>query len=513
MEMHEAAAGPPKSLLRILILIITGVDDEILSKCPYRDWEAVRALGIIMICSWLYMTGLFTLVCHRIFAAAGQIRPDLFIISGFLATFILFIDSYVVMRSGWHLVGIEELKRGGMDVSGGRAARIKAGVFLGCRIGLLSVPISLLCGIFACLSIYATDIDKRVGDASRAANASLYGPATVLVDGQIRRGTDAVGDQTTVVNNLSRQISTLRQKEIDPSAADPQVQEAQRELQQLISQKAKADDDAAAASALASNEGGGIATAGTSGQPGRGARYRAAKEREDDAKTRAQQFNRELNAARDRLDALRKQAPPVNDDVRQRLRDQRLAMEQAFDSETLKLTRLKDSLAALISGRENAIRRAVEESPQHARADDGFLAQVRVLEELGQEDKMVGWILILFDVASFALELAAVLAKVLSFVPTTYAGLLARDDYMGDVRIVDVMQSELDRRRENQETGILAPEHPNAGYQGNGAAVPNGSGAVGSMSASAKDNVAPPAKRPRGRPRKHPLPALNGKAA
>ena len=51
------------------------------------------------------------------------------VVSIFIATFILFIDSYMVMRSGWHLSGIQELKRGGWDISGGMTVRIKAGYF------------------------------------------------------------------------------------------------------------------------------------------------------------------------------------------------------------------------------------------------------------------------------------------------------------------------------------------------------------------------------------------------
>jgi len=48
----------------------------------------------------------------------------------------MLIDSYMVMRSGWHLSGIEQLKRGGIDVSGGPWARIKATIFLAVRIAL-----------------------------------------------------------------------------------------------------------------------------------------------------------------------------------------------------------------------------------------------------------------------------------------------------------------------------------------------------------------------------------------
>jgi hypothetical protein len=136
-------------------------------------------------------------------------------------------------------------------------------------------------------------------------------------------------------------------------------------------------------------------------------------------------------------------------------------------------------------------------------ADDGFLAQIRVLEQIGREDNMIGWIIVLIDVASCALELAAVLGKVLSsFVASKYSALLARDDYIAFVTIADETAAEPDRR-ERKEAEILPPDKSPGSKQASPAAPHPFDGA--------NDNVAPPVKRPRGRPRKHPLPpAIKG---
>jgi hypothetical protein len=125
------------------MLNISGVDEQTLQLCPQHDWDNVRAVAQIMICTWFYLTALFSIISNRLFAAPGQIRPELLAASAFLASFILLIDSYMVMRSGWHLSGIQELKRGGIDISGGAGARIKAGVFLAIRI-ILSIGIAQL---------------------------------------------------------------------------------------------------------------------------------------------------------------------------------------------------------------------------------------------------------------------------------------------------------------------------------------------------------------------------------
>ncbi len=83
------------------------------------------------------------------------------IASLFIATFILFIDSYMIMRSGWHLSGIAELKRGGLDISGGPVARIKTGFFLTFRI-MLSIGLAQLTAIFVSLLIFAADINSPI---------------------------------------------------------------------------------------------------------------------------------------------------------------------------------------------------------------------------------------------------------------------------------------------------------------------------------------------------------------
>jgi hypothetical protein len=80
--------------------------------------------------------------------------------------------------------------------------------------------------------------------------------------------------------------------------------------------------------------------------------------------------------------------------------------------------------------------------------------------------------MLLIDLTSFGFELAAVLAKVTSYVPTTYAALLARDAYMQVVHIVDEMMVQLN----------------------------HGSGET-DLFGNSVDPLSPP-KRPRGRPRK-----------
>src|SRR5580693_7606973 len=142
-----------------LFIKITGADEETLNDCPKEDWDTVRALGELMVFTWIYQAALFAMVGHQLFAA-GHFRPDLILIAAFIATFILFIDSYMFFRSGWHLNGIREILRGGLDISGGAQASIKAAISLAVRI-LLSIGLAELTAVFISLLIFSSDIENR----------------------------------------------------------------------------------------------------------------------------------------------------------------------------------------------------------------------------------------------------------------------------------------------------------------------------------------------------------------
>jgi hypothetical protein len=478
---------------------ITGADEETLKLCPPQDTECVHALGLIMLGVWAYQAALFSLSGYHLFASSW-FRPDIVLGAAFAATFILAIDSFVIMRSGWFLEGIQELKRGGIDISGGRKERLKTYSFLGIRIGLLSIGIAQLTAIFVSLLIFMGDINARIDESYLTANERVIGPAAALIDADIRRATDAVNAQTARANAVAAQIGVLRQNEIDPLANDPQIRRAQEEVTQLAAQKAKADEEVRSAESFAADEYGGIKRApGNSGQPGFGLRYRAAMEQVNKAKARAQDLDAKLNAARDRLETLRQQLSSSSDKVMQRAHDQLGGFEQTLNAENAKLAALKRELAQLTAGRETALRTAIENAPDHVARDDGFLAQIVVLEHMAEKDSKIAAVILLIDLVSFGFELAAVLAKVTSFVPTSYAALLARDAYMRAVRMADEIMIELktmETRGQSEPEGMHEPlEHDqDVGF------VP--AAAPGELN----NPTAPQVKRGRGRPRKYPLP-------
>ena len=476
--------------IKRMALHIAGVDEETLQLCPEHDWNNVYAVTALMICTWLYQTGLFVVISHRLFAAPGQFRPELLLASAFLASFILLIDSYMVMRSGWHLSGIAELKRGGIDISGGIGARLKAGLFLSIRI-ILSIGIAQLTAIFLSLLIFGSDTNSRLREINLNANASLTSTATALVDGEIQRAADAVTAESTQEAALAAQVTALRQDQIDPASGDAQVQMAQQEVTQLLAEKAADDQAVQQAEAFSTDELGGVRGApANSGVAGAGPRYQAAMDAVENAKTQDQQIGAALAAAQNRLDALHTQSVARSQSTEQQSNAALPAFESTLTAEDAKLAAMKNALAALEAHRDDAIRAAVEAAPNYVPYDKGLLAQITALNEVARASPKIAAVIILVDVTSFGFELAAVLAKVTSYVPTTYAALLARSAYMRVVRIVDEMMEELDASADGAR-------NTKPGARGT---------TLGDVLFSNPSEPPPaPPKRGRGRPRKNPL--------
>jgi hypothetical protein len=168
---------------------------------------------------------------------------------------------------------------------------------------------------------------------------------------------------------------------------------------------------------------------------------------------------------------------------------------------------LKDRLTDLANGRNDAIRKAVESSPNYVPHNTGFLAQIIALEQIANEDGKVASVILLFDLVSVGFELAAVLAKVMAYCPTTYAAIVARDVYMRAVRIVDEMMAELNGGPK-AEAEAVPLENPLFGFPANDNHKSTKVGPIIDMPPSASSEgprppePPPPPRRRRGRPRK-----------
>lgn len=506
MEPQETI--PNAGFITRFLYKIAAVDLETLRRCPRHDWDNARAVAEIQLCVWGYQTALLSLIGHLLFAAPGQIRPAIIAGAAFIATFVLLIDSYMVMRSGWHFSGIASLKRAGIDISGGVGARVKAGIFLVIRL-LLAVAISALVAIFLGLLVFGRDIEARVQEGYAKANAELISQVTAQVDGEIGQEAEAEKAQAARVQALSAQVAAARDGELNPFANDPRVKAAREEIAQILARQAKAEDELHNAEAFATNELGGVKGAtGNSGQAGDGPRHKAAVEQAANARRRLQEITEALSAARVRLDAAMPRGTSATKESKAGIGEQRKSLEAALTAEEAKFSAFRDHLVALRSDREATLRSRVEGAPNHVPRDDGFLARIVALERMAEADRKIAAVILLLHLTSFGFELAAVLAKITSFVPTAYATLLAKGAYLRDFHAAEELAAELNgegrdeiaQQTEPPETPTdPEPPFPPAPANDNVAdGVQDGFDPFGSYGRA-------PQRRPRGRPRKQTL--------
>ena len=482
-----------------LLLKIGGIDKDALYQCPQRDWNVIKAAAEIFVLTFCYQAALWIGVGHMLFAAPGQIRLDIIVVGLFLATFVLFIDSYMFMHSAWEQAGLHELRRGGIDCGGGALARIKGAIFLAVRT-VLAVGNAQLTAVFFGLLLFAGDINSRLQDDYLKANSHLLAQATTVVNDATTRATDALNKQVAIAEKLSNQVGTLQQGLVDPAVLDPEYQQAQHELQQLLDEKAKADQKLQNSQAFAANEYGGIrGDTGNSGRPGRGLRYRAAMELVENDRAHVNEVNRHVDAVRARIDSIRERAPEANQAALAHSREQLPGFENELKEENAKRAALKKELDDLIAKRESGIRMAIESAPDHVPFNGGFLARIMVLEHISAEDSKIFLIIALLDVCSFGFELAGVLSKVTAYVPTKYSMIIARDSYMQAVRMADEMMTELKTFgiQNHEAPGVQPSDDPFA---------PGGSAPASAAPGNANGASPQPVKRGRGRPRKNPLP-------
>ena len=517
--MDQPNPRPPSKVGRLtkLLLKIAGVNEEFLHHCPQQDWDNVRAVAEIMCCAWLYQTGLFYLVTQKIIGATEKIKPELVFVSAFIATFLLLNDSYMFVRSEWYLFGIEQLKHGGIDISGGAAARIKARALLVVRI-LLSVGIAQLTAIFLGLIIFSSDISPLIQRGYVGSNAGIIAAATTQVDAEIKQAADALSTETAREGVLASQVSSLRQDKIDPSVNRTDIQQAVQATAQLMLQKNAANEAFRRSQAFASDELAGIrGTQDNSGIPGDGPRRRAATEAVANAQRDLEQTSAALETAQSRLDAMRQRSVSSNEAAKQQSQKELPGFESALSREESKVQALREDVDRLTSNRDDAIRAAVEDAPNHIPAANGLLSQIQALERLAQGDSKIAAVIILIDLTTFGFELAAVLAKVTCYVPTTYSALLARDSYMRVVRLVDGMITELNGESMEAMPGPQnSPATAPPAKSNTDTKLPTGSDPFG----NSPDPFSSSVKRPRGRPPKptsgerpeNPLPFGNGLA-
>jgi Domain of unknown function (DUF4407) len=501
VEATSSSTAPPVyNLLIRFLLWIVGVDKKILAtQCRPQDVSTIAAQGALLIGSISLTAGILILISHRLFGEPGHLDPRLVTGSLAIAGLIGAVDAYCFYRASWFDAGVQSLSEwGGLAVTSS-ASKYTASVLKFAVRAAISVPLSLLSGLFLGVTVYYADISSIIQRDYLRNNSAIFARAATSVDEAIGHTAKSIKVKETEIDALSNQLTSIRGNAIDPTSKLDDAS-AQRELDALLSQKAAADEDVRRSETTQALERGGISGPRTSGVAGNGPRFRAAVQEVANAKAHAQQVGEALAAARVRLEKQREKDAVATAEAKQRAERGVPAFEEKLRLANLDLSRLKDQLNELTQNRNETIRRSVETSPSQVKSNDGVLAQIMALGELANKDGKIALTIWLFELAAVALELAAVCSKALVHIPTDYSKVVAKDAILHSVKMVDEMMADISAATKKPDASSDAPPWGKPGNDNFPSKGPNID--VTPDKGSEDPPSPPPPKRGRGRPRK-----------
>lgn len=407
---------------------LVGVDAKEIAGSPQRDIDMVTTLFWVMAGVWLWQSIVFALTLHMVLAAQGELRPVLVGVALLLATIILLYDSYGIMMPSWTAHGLEELRRGGIDLQVPLLQRIANASWLTLRL-MAAVVTSIMITLFCSLQVFERDITEESLRFARAENKEL----AVTAEGRFNRLlTDLDEDRARLAQNrdgLMAEEAQLRHRlEGGGDDSDPTLRPLADALARLAAEKTEAENALRQAEERAANELGGARTSETTGIPGNGPRAQAARQRIQAARRALEAKAQEVDEARARLAATRDQR---RGDIAQQATDAqaRLAALQVPKEEfEAKLKANTEERARLIADHGKTITAEVSLDPMRATATSGFLGKVKALWRISA-DPVIGFVTVLFDIFFFSIEMAAIVSKLATFVPSTYATRLARTEH------------------------------------------------------------------------------------
>lgn len=417
-----------------LLIIMGGAQPSGLAKCPPRDLHNVLTIACLLLIVWVWQTALFTMVGHMMLAERGEFRVGIALGGVLIATIVLLLDSYVIVRSSWALQGLEDLRRGGLDIPQSLGAKIKNGVFVLLRIGGLSTPLAVLTALFFSILLFDKDVNANLEQEFQKHNQPLLARISGQVDGAIAEKKAEHEEVRKETARLNEEEKTLRATLLDPLSDVSEFKAVLDRVNKLTEAKAEAQKELVSAEKVAADELGGTRSAGTSGIPGYGVRRRAADEKIASARGKLENVTSDLEATQKQVDFLReamKEAAAGKRSIAEgKLQDLAIQRKEKHD----RLTALEAELLKRERDRDATVARTLETDPAFRKKEDGFLARLEGLHRI-MERPVVWFVVLILHIGLFGLELAAVLAKIATFIPTRYAADQAGEDYFTHVEI------------------------------------------------------------------------------
>jgi hypothetical protein len=202
-----------------------------------------------------------------------------------------------------------------------------------------------------------------------------------------------------------------------------------------------------AAEKQAADELGGARLPGTSGIPGYGPLRRAADEKVTSARRKLAGAVKDIEAAEKQVETLRESLKEVTGSKRLAAETKLAEIAVQRKEKEQRLAHVETDLRKREQTRERMVRTAFENDPAYRGKEEGFLARLEGLERISQQFH-VKLVVILFHLGLFGIELAAVLAKIATFIPASYTRVLAFNDLKGSAWWAMRLKEEIDKMRE-----------------------------------------------------------------
>jgi hypothetical protein len=116
------------------------------------------------------------------------------------------------------------------------------------------------------------------------------------------------------------------------------------------------------------------------------------------------------------------------------LESQLVAFEGKRADAEAKLEDLNRKLAKLVAGRNEAVLKAIETSPEHSPRRNGFFGKINALGAMTRDDPKLLAITLALDFVFLCMELAPVIAKQ-RYIPSAYAAYVTLEQYVATVRL------------------------------------------------------------------------------
>jgi len=453
----------PNSVQRIANIVL-GISRERLDKCPPDDHYFINRIFLHIILTFLliffssYLALSVALSSYNSFSShIGALFTALLI-----ALLVIFIDIYII-QSTWYDSGKRELEQAIPQHPLKRSKRDSFRLIYTFRL-LISIFVSLTIAAFVDMIIFNQEIQKVIDEKYESVNQSAFSQSRQDVQ-------EIIDAQSEKIERLRQELNSLQESPGQETSITESVRQFNREIEdlgqqeaELLDERQRLSDKRAEARRKANAESEGVEIDGTTGERGRGPRYRFWSEEARRLQQQIQPIDRRLQdirsdvqsrtEQRDRL--LQREDREARDNRLERLAQRRNEISQQISQEEVRYQEMINNRVQSEARRREQLRSEGVIPPK----DEGLLARFIAFKEFLERNPIAWFPFVIITVLVLLLELSAVISKLFFSPNTQYALRVAKeyDDARYNLAISNEQISDLELRYAQLEAKLADAE-------------------------------------------------------